>query len=170
MLPKDIHFYLNTKTQLEKELNNSEFLNKCKIEVIEKKRNYLFEIEEKLSKINFDFYNELIKDFNENNLIKIQFNLYLVEYERELKLEKKYRKHPDKIYSEEWFNFVYNPIIKIEEFLEIEKNLEKYLDERSFNQKMIDELIEKIYVSSKGMIEIQMKCSDVFQKITEILE
>lgn len=58
----------------------------------------------------------------------------------------------------------------IEEFLEIEKNLEKYLDERSFNQKMIDELIEKIYVSSKGMIEIQMKCSDVFQKITEILE
>ena len=58
----------------------------------------------------------------------------------------------------------------IEEFLEIEKNLEKYLDERSFNQKMIDELVEKIYVSSKGMIEIQMKCSDVFQKITEILE
>ena len=48
--------------------------------------------------------------------------------------------------------------------------LEKYLDERSFNQKMIDELVEKIYVSSKGMIEIQMKCSDVFQKITEILE
>ena len=56
------------------------------------------------------------------------------------------------------------------EFLEVEKNLEKYLDERSFNQKMIDELVEKIYVSSKGMIEIQMKCSDVFQKITEILE
>ena len=54
--------------------------------------------------------------------------------------------------------------------VEKEKNLEKYLDERSFNQKMIDELVEKIYVSSKGMIEIQMKCSDVFQKITEILE
>ena len=29
--------------------------------------------------------------------------------------------------------------------------LEKYLDERSFNQKMIDELVEKIYVSSKGI-------------------
>ena len=61
-------------------------------------------------------------------------------------------------------------LYRVEEKFEIEKNLEKYLDERSFNQKMIDELVEKIYVSSKGMIEIQMKCSDVFQKITEILE
>ena len=59
---------------------------------------------------------------------------------------------------------------QIQEFLDMEKHLEQYLDDRSFNQKLIDELVDKIYVSSKGMIEIQMKCSDVFQKITEILE
>lgn len=58
----------------------------------------------------------------------------------------------------------------IEEFLEVEKNLEKYLDDKSFNQTLIDELVEKISVSSKGRIEIQMKCSDVFQKIIKIME
>lgn len=41
---------------------------------------------------------------------------------------------------------------------------------RSFNQKLIDELVDKIYVSSKGMIEVRMKCSDVFQKVMEIME
>ena len=58
----------------------------------------------------------------------------------------------------------------IEEFLEVEKNLEQYLDDRSFNQKLIDELVDKIFVSSKGMIEVRMKCSDVFQKVMEIME
>lgn len=58
----------------------------------------------------------------------------------------------------------------IDDFLEIEKNLEQYLDDRSFNQKLIDELVDKIYVSSKGMIEVRMKCSDVFQKVMEIME
>ena len=49
-------------------------------------------------------------------------------------------------------------------------HLEQYLDDRSFNQKLIDELVDKIYVSSKGMIEVRMKCSDVFQKVMEIME
>ena len=48
--------------------------------------------------------------------------------------------------------------------------LEKYLDDRSFNQKLIDELVERIEVSSKGIIEVKMKCMDVFQKVSEILE
>lgn len=58
----------------------------------------------------------------------------------------------------------------IDSFLEIENNLEKYLDDRSFNQKLIDELVERIEVSSKGIIEVKMKCMDVFQKVSEILE
>ena len=58
----------------------------------------------------------------------------------------------------------------IEAFLEVEKNLEKYLDDRSFNQALVDELVEQIWVSSKGMIEVRMTCTDVFQKITEIME
>ena len=58
----------------------------------------------------------------------------------------------------------------IDSFLEIENNLEKYLDDRSFNQKLIDELVERIEVSSKGIVEVKMKCMDVFQKVSEILE
>lgn len=58
----------------------------------------------------------------------------------------------------------------IDSFLEIENNLEKYLDDRSFNQKLIDELVERIEVSSKGIIEVKMKCMDVFQKVSEIME
>ena len=48
--------------------------------------------------------------------------------------------------------------------------MEKYLDDRSFNQKLIDELVERIEVSSKGIIEVKMKCMDVFQKVSKIME
>ena len=58
----------------------------------------------------------------------------------------------------------------IENFLDIEVHLEKYLNDRSFNQKLVDELVEQVEVSSKGMIEIKLKCEDVFQNVLEIME
>lgn len=57
----------------------------------------------------------------------------------------------------------------IDAFLDVEKNLEKYLDDRSFNQDLVDELVEQVEVSSKGMIEVRMKCTDVFQRVIEIM-
>lgn len=58
----------------------------------------------------------------------------------------------------------------IETFLDVEAHLEKYLDERSFQQELVDELVEQVEVSSKGMIEVKLKCMDVFQRIVEIME
>lgn len=58
----------------------------------------------------------------------------------------------------------------IAEFLDIEKNLEKYLENRSYNQMLVDKLVEKVIVSAHGRIEIRLKCSDVFEKITKIME
>lgn len=58
----------------------------------------------------------------------------------------------------------------IEAFLDVEQHLEKYLDDRSFNQKLVDELVEQVEVSSKGMIEVRLKCMDVFQQVIDIME
>lgn len=58
----------------------------------------------------------------------------------------------------------------IETFLELESHLEKYLEERSFNQKLVDELVEGVVVSSKGMMEVKLKCADVFQRVMEVME
>lgn len=58
----------------------------------------------------------------------------------------------------------------IETFLEMESHLEKYLGERSFNQKLADELVEEVAVSSKGMMEVKLKCADVFQRVMKIME
>ncbi len=58
----------------------------------------------------------------------------------------------------------------IAEFLDIEKNMEKYLDNKSYNQMLVDELVETVIVSANGQIEIRMKCSDVFEEITKIME
>lgn len=58
----------------------------------------------------------------------------------------------------------------IDLFLEIMNNLEKYIDEYSFNQILVDELVDQVEVSSKGIISVRMKCADVFQRIIEITE
>lgn len=52
----------------------------------------------------------------------------------------------------------------------MEKHLEQYLDDRSFNQELVNELVEQVEVSSKGMIEVKLKCRDVFQEVLEIME
>lgn len=58
----------------------------------------------------------------------------------------------------------------IEHFMELEKHLEEYLDERGFNQKLVDELVDYISVSSKGIIEVRFKCADVFRETLKITE
>ena len=58
----------------------------------------------------------------------------------------------------------------IDLFLEIMNNLEKYIDEYSSNQILVDELVDQVEVSSKGIISVRMKCADVFQRIIEITE
>ncbi|MDD3186170.1 MAG: recombinase family protein [Anaerostipes sp.] len=58
----------------------------------------------------------------------------------------------------------------MDEFLNLEKRFEQYIGDRTFNEKLIHELVDCIYVSSKGAIEIKFKCDDVFSKITEKME
>ena len=59
---------------------------------------------------------------------------------------------------------------QIQEFLNMEKHLEQYLDDRSFNQELVNELVEQVEVSFQGMIEVKLKCRDVFQEVLEIME
>ena len=54
--------------------------------------------------------------------------------------------------------------------INMEKHLEQYLDDRSFNQELVNELVEQVEVSFQGMIEVKLKCRDVFQEVLEIME
>lgn len=58
----------------------------------------------------------------------------------------------------------------IDRFIEFEENIEKKLSDSSFNQQLVDELIESIEVSASGTMEIQFKCADVFQQVCGYLE
>ena len=58
----------------------------------------------------------------------------------------------------------------MDEFLNMEKRFEQYIGDRTFNEKLIHELVDCIYVSSEGAIEVRFKCDDVFLKIAEQVE
>lgn len=58
----------------------------------------------------------------------------------------------------------------MDEFLNMEKRFEQYIGDRTFNEKLIHELVDCIYVSSEGAIEVRFKCDDVFSKVAEQVE
>jgi DNA invertase Pin-like site-specific DNA recombinase len=58
----------------------------------------------------------------------------------------------------------------INRYTELLKHLETYLDKREFNEKLVQELIERITVSKTGKIEVVFKCNDVYQKVVKIVE
>ena len=43
-------------------------------------------------------------------------------------------------------------------------------EDKSFNQTLVDELIDSIIVSKSGKMEIRMKCADVIRKMNILLE
>ena len=52
-----------------------------------------------------------------------------------------------------------------EKFLKVADQVEGFLGDKSFNPKLYDLLVERIYVSPDGSLEIQYACEDVFQQV-----
>lgn len=63
-----------------------------------------------------------------------------------------------------------NADMQIGRFLDWQAKLEQYLGEMTFNEKLANELIERIEVSDQGRIEIHFSCEDVCSKVAELLE
>lgn len=59
---------------------------------------------------------------------------------------------------------------KIQQYMELVGNLEKYLDDRTFNIGLVRELVERIDVSKDGSIAIRFKCNDVYEELFQMLE
>lgn len=51
----------------------------------------------------------------------------------------------------------------LQKYHDLSEHLEEYLDNMEFNEKLVDELVNKIYVGSDQSIEIIFNCEDVFQ-------
>ncbi len=59
---------------------------------------------------------------------------------------------------------------QVESYLQFTKHLGQYLIDRTFQQSLIDELVEYVEVSGDGKIEIHLSCEDTFQDMEEILK
>ena len=63
-----------------------------------------------------------------------------------------------------------NADMQVGRFLDWEAKLEEHIGELAFNEKLADELIERIDVSDQGSIEIHFTCDDVCMRVAELLE
>ena len=54
--------------------------------------------------------------------------------------------------------------------MDMVNNLEPYLYERSFNEKLVQELVEYVEVYKNGNIHVCFRCDDKFQQIIELIE
>lgn len=59
--------------------------------------------------------------------------------------------------------------MQVGRFLDWQAKLEQYLGEVAFNERLADELVEKIVVSEQGSVEIRFACDDVCSYVTELL-
>lgn len=59
---------------------------------------------------------------------------------------------------------------KIQRCLEIAEHLEEYLEVKKLDERMAEELIDEIHVSSDGKIEIRFTCSDAFADMLELVD
>ena len=59
---------------------------------------------------------------------------------------------------------------KTDRYMDMVNNLEPYLSERSFNEKLVQELVEYVEVYKNGNIHVCFKCDDKFQQIIELIE
>lgn len=58
----------------------------------------------------------------------------------------------------------------IHKYLDLIKNLEKYLNVREFDETLVYYLVEKILIGTEGKVEISFKCKDVYEDIIKIVE
>ena len=59
---------------------------------------------------------------------------------------------------------------KADRYMDMVNNLEPYLYERSFNEKLVQELVEYVEVYKNGNIHVCFRCDDKFQQIIELIE
>lgn len=59
---------------------------------------------------------------------------------------------------------------KANKYMDMVSSLEQYLDERCFNEKLVQELVEYVEVYKSGEIHVCFKCDDKFRQITELME
>jgi hypothetical protein len=58
--------------------------------------------------------------------------------------------------------------MRLERFMELEANLEQHLGEKSLNEQLVGELIERIEISEEQGIVIRFTCEDVFDQVVEL--
>ena len=63
-----------------------------------------------------------------------------------------------------------NADMQIGRFMDWQTKLEQHLGEVAFNEKLAEELIERIEVSDQGRIEIRFTCDDVCAEVAELFE
>ncbi|MCD7750464.1 MAG: recombinase family protein [Lachnospiraceae bacterium] len=59
---------------------------------------------------------------------------------------------------------------KAEAFMNLANHLEKYLDCREFNQELVNELVDRIYIGKDNTLELRFKCADVYRELAECME
>jgi hypothetical protein len=59
--------------------------------------------------------------------------------------------------------------MQVGRFLDWQAKLEQHLGEVAFNERLADELVEKIMVSEQGSVEIRFACDDVCSYVAELL-
>ena len=59
---------------------------------------------------------------------------------------------------------------KTDRYMDMVGNLEKYLSDRSFNEALVQELVEYVEIYKNGSIHVCFKCDDKFKQITELIE
>lgn len=128
----EIHrlYQLLDKTNIN--LSNPNFISKSPQHIVDKARQTVLDTTEKLDRIDKDEYHHLKEMFEKNDLndIYLRLNLGFVNYEREQKhreLNKKYDNYDEELlYSEEWFNYVYETPITFDEFIKLPKPISNY--------------------------------------------
>ena len=59
---------------------------------------------------------------------------------------------------------------KTDRYMDMVSNLEKYLSDWSFNEALVQELVEYVEIYKNGSIHVCFKCDDKFKQITELIE
>ena len=59
---------------------------------------------------------------------------------------------------------------KTDRYMDMVSNLEKYLSDRSFNEALVQELVEYVEIYKNGSIHVCFKCDDKYKQITELIE
>ena len=59
---------------------------------------------------------------------------------------------------------------KTDRYMNMVSNLEQYLSDRSFNEALVQELVEYVEIYKNGSIHVRFKCDDKFKQITELIE